>query len=198
MGLLEVFGGPVATGYRQLAVSEKSRAAAGKFLAHSAIQPGDLVVGIHPGASVSEKRWPLSRFAEVAARIAVRPGVRVIAFAEPGGFGEILGDIEGVSLARTSLQDLIALIGRCDLLVCNDSGPMHVAGGVGVPAVAIFSSGVARWFAPLGDFHELITADEGGISSIPVQRVIDAVDRVLFIRRARDISMPSIQPLSPS
>lgn len=198
MGLLGVFGGPVATGYRELAVPETSRAAAGKFLAGSAILPGDLVVGIHPGASVAEKRWPLERFAEVAASIAERPGVRVVAFAEPGGYGESLGDIEGVALARTSLRDLIAFIDRCDVLVCNDSGPMHIAGGLDVTAVAIFSSGVARWFAPLGDSHELITADEGGVSSIPVQRIVDVVDRVLSVRRARYISTPSIQPLSPS
>ncbi len=179
MGLLGVFGGPVATEIRELEVAGASRVSAERFLVDNSIMPDDALIAIHPGASVAEKRWPLERFAGTAAHFGARKGVKVIAFTEPGGYGETLGEIEGVALARTSLPDLIALIGRCDVLVCNDSGPMHIAGGLGVPSVAVFSSGVARWFAPLGDGHELITADEGGITSIPVEWVVDAVDRIL-------------------
>lgn len=177
--LLAVVGGPVVTASPNLHVSEEDRETACRFLAENGIATDEIVIGIHPGASLPEKRWPLDRFCEVARELALKPGVRVIAFADPAGYGESLGYIDGVISAKTTLRELIALMERCSLLVCNDSGPMHLAGGLGVPTVAFFGSGVARWFAPLGDGHELITAGESGIQSIPPSSVLDAVERVL-------------------
>lgn len=37
-----------------------------------------------------------------------------------------------------SLQELAALIKKSDVLVTNDSGPMHIAAAVGTPVVALF------------------------------------------------------------
>jgi heptosyltransferase-2 len=41
---------------------------------------------------------------------------------------------------KTNLRELMALIRRCNFLVTNDSGPMHIAAALGVPLVAIFGS----------------------------------------------------------
>jgi len=45
-----------------------------------------------------------------------------------------------VLAGRTSLAELMALVARCQLVVTNDSGPMHLAAALGVPQVAIFGS----------------------------------------------------------
>jgi ADP-heptose:LPS heptosyltransferase len=120
--------------------------------------------------------------------------VDVLAFVDPEGYGSVISDVDEVIPAQVELRQMIALLSRCDLLVCNDSGPMHIAGALGVPTVAIFGSGINRQFAPLGDQHQLVTAglDPGlardraaagpydDVSDVPISRVLDAVERGLL------------------
>jgi heptosyltransferase-2 len=187
--LLSVSGVAPSDEFTKLAVSPDESAAAAELLRLRGVDDGDVVIGIHPGASLPGKRWPIERFAEVAAELASRPGVQVVAFADPVGVGAELHDVPGVIGVSTSLRELMALIERCTLLVCNDSGPMHIAGGLGVQTVAVFGSGVARWFAPLGDRHELVSAGSaelaGGIDRVATATVMQAVDRSLAITAAR-------------
>lgn len=190
MGLLSPFGGPVAVGNPRLHVAETARQAALEFLEANSITPGETVIGVHPGASLAEKRWPIERFAEVASEMTSRAGTRVIAFVDPAGYGQALSEIPGVVIAKPSLAGLVALIDQCDLLVCNDSGPMHIAGGLGVPVLAVFSSGVARWFAPIGDGHRLVSAEAGGVDAVPVNEVIEAAHEQLVLKAAPGISQP--------
>ena len=157
--LLKPFGGAVDQPPPRLAVAESERRWANEFLTAHAISNEHRLVAIHPGASVPEKRWPMERFAEVAGSLAQLPDTKVLTFIAPDGYGEKLSQISGVIPAKVDLRQLIALIERCDVLVCNDSGPMHIAGALGIPTVSIFGSGINRWFAPLGDAHRLLTAE---------------------------------------
>lgn len=160
LALLAPFGGPIATSPAQLVVTTGEKEWADRYLRERGISANDRIVGIHPGASLKEKRWPIERFAEVAKSLGAKPQIRVVAFADTQGYGAELGKIEGVTLATVGLRQMIALIQRCYLLVCNDSGPMHIAGALGVPVVAVFGSGIRRWFEPLGEGHELLQPDD--------------------------------------
>ena len=170
MRLLEPFGGAVTVQVPRLYLDESERFWASGYLTSRGVAKEDLLVGIHPGAGLVEKRWPLERFGEVAAATAARPGVRVLVFAEPSGYGSDLFTIPGVVQAQVGLRELMALIERCGLLVCNDSGPMHIAGALGVPTVAMFGSGIEQWFAPLGEGHEILRPDQDEPqSNVPVR-----------------------------
>ena len=186
--LLATFGGPQTVEAPRLKVSEVERRWADDFLRVSGVSPGTLLVGVHPGASVAEKRWPLDRFSEVAASLTRRDGARVLAFIDPQGYGAALAEVSGVIPAKVGLRELMALIERCRLLVCNDSGPMHIAGALGVPTVAIFGTGINLWFAPLGEGHRLITLANSGdgesirpydVADIPTSRVLADVEAAL-------------------
>lgn len=157
--LLEPFGGAVNVPQPRLELFAAERASAKELLAALGVRDTDVVVGIHPGASVPEKRWPLERFALIAESLASRDGIRVLAFSDPSGYGAEIGEIPGVVPIAVGLRELAAIIERCNLLVCNDSGPMHIAGALGVPTVAIFGSGVDRWFSPLGTGHRLLSRE---------------------------------------
>jgi heptosyltransferase II len=180
--LLKPFGGPIEAAPARLKVSDAERRSAAAYLAEHGVSADDRVVGIHPGASVPAKRWPLDRFAEVAAALAQRPGVKVIAFVEPEGYGDAVARVGGAIAAKVNLRELIAMIARCDVLVCNDSGPMHLAGALGVPTVAVFASGIQQWFAPLGEGHNPLT----GVDSVTTAQVLDAVDAALRTNRNSD------------
>jgi heptosyltransferase-2 len=113
--------------------------------------------GLHPGAAYGDaKRWPAVRFAEAAIGLAKQ--YDMVLFAGPSE-RELTEQIEALLIAagvtnvtnlagRTSIRELVACIAGLDLFLANDSGPMHVAGALGVPTVAIFGSTDARLTCP--------------------------------------------------
>jgi heptosyltransferase-2 len=101
-------------------------------------------VGIAPGAAFGpSKRWPVERFAAVADRLA-ETGAQCLLLTGPGEEAtrdairklarhELIVCDEG----RPTVDTLKATVSLMTLLVCNDSGPRHVAIAMGVPAVCV-------------------------------------------------------------
>jgi len=184
--LLEPFGGRRAPASRRLEPEESAEQWAGRFLATRGVTTEDLLIGVHPGASVPSKRWPIERFGEIVNKLVGRRGVRVVVFVDPAGYGSVLEARDGRILVREGLPEMVALLERCDLLVCNDSGPMHIAGALDVPCVAVFSSGIEQMFEPLGGGHQVVTpaAGESGqrandVTQVPTTRVLDAIEQAI-------------------
>jgi ADP-heptose:LPS heptosyltransferase len=100
------------------------------------------VVGFFPGANAPARRWPVDRFAALAAVVQAL-GARVVVMGGPGETAltaRVAGSAPGALDAggRTDLGDLAALLSVCDLVVTNDTGPMHLAGAVGTPTVSLW------------------------------------------------------------
>lgn len=108
-----------------------------------------------PGAEFGPaKRWPAVHYAAVA-RHAARQGRPVWLLGSPAerevceGIRELAP--QALNLAgRTRLLDAVDLLAAADIVVCNDSGLMHVAGAVGTRVVAVFGSTSAEFTPPLG------------------------------------------------
>jgi heptosyltransferase-2 len=63
-------------------------------------------------------------------------------------------------VGETTLKELIALIGRCQTFLTNDSGPLHIAVATRVPTVAIFGPTTKELgFFPYGSGHIVIEKD---------------------------------------
>ena len=100
------------------------------------------VVGFFPGSNAPARRWPVDRFATLATAVEAR-GARVVVM---GGPGEVALTARGAGAApgaldvggHTDLGDLAALLSLCDLVITNDTGPMHLAGAVGAPTVSLW------------------------------------------------------------
>jgi heptosyltransferase-2 len=100
---------------------------------------------INPGAAYgSAKRWRPERFSQVADTLASEFGFKSLLIGGPGetdiGF-EIEGRMHSKPLnlvGRTSVRQLMALLASVDLVVTNDSGPMHIAAAFNRPIVAMF------------------------------------------------------------
>lgn len=56
-----------------------------------------------------------------------------------------------MAVGTTSLRQSMALLARCRLLVCNDSGVMHLAAALNIPLVAIFGPQSPVKFGPWGE-----------------------------------------------
>ena len=137
---------------------------------------GRPLVGLNAGAEYGPaKRWPRERFVEAGIALQRRAGCALW----------ILGGHADVSLARgiaeeiqsattatpgtvrclageTSLRQLCAALQACDVVLTNDTGPMHVAAAVGTPVVVPFGSTSPELTGPglPGDpRHQLIQSD---------------------------------------
>jgi heptosyltransferase-1 len=96
---------------------------------------------INPGAGWGSKCWPAERYAEVARALAVH-GLRAIVNFGPGEEA-LAREVERASggmaiVMPTSVAELIALCRHARICIGGDTGPVHLAAGLGVPVVALF------------------------------------------------------------
>jgi len=138
-------------------------------------------VAVHPGSGSAKKNWPVSHFVQLVRRLVKsRRHVRVI-----------IGEAEKERLSAEEMAhfsavaevveprdyvELLTQLGIADALICNDTGPGHLAGIIGTPTFAIYGpeSNVARW-KPLGPHvHVKEAGDLGHLSAEEVYEWVNA------------------------
>jgi heptosyltransferase-2 len=121
------------------------------------------LIGVAPGSVWATKRWLPEKFAAAMRLIAAdrdRPGFVLLGDrAEREIAGAVAADYAGPLLnlsGETPLELLCAIIERLDLLICNDSAPIHIAGAYRVPTVAIFLATHPRFgFGPFAQPYRI-------------------------------------------
>jgi ADP-heptose:LPS heptosyltransferase len=96
------------------------------------------VVAVGIGAGVKRRQWPVENYADVLNSISVS-GL-LIGGAEDSVLAKRFLKSSRVKTANAcglSFRQTIALLEQCDVFVGNDSGPMHLAAGVGLPVVEV-------------------------------------------------------------
>ncbi len=129
------------------------------FLGKKGVTDSDEVICISPGAKSHIKRWLEGNFAEVCDQLIDKlpvPGGKIkVVFVGDASDGAICERIlnrmrnYAISVAgKTNLRELAWCIKRSRLLITNDSAPLHIAGSVGTPSVAIFGPTDYRKYGP--------------------------------------------------
>ena len=130
--------------YPRLFVPEEAEREIEHILTQTGAQPGRPLVACHVSANNGQsKRWPVPYWATLLDRLISEEHASVVLTGAPGD----LPLIEKITArmreqpfnlaGRTSLTQLAALLKRADLLISGDSGPMHMAGAVETPLIAI-------------------------------------------------------------
>lgn len=123
----------------ELAVTEYDRSEAAECVP---LGLSRLVV-VHPGASDVRRQWPPERFAAVADRL-IGQGARIVISAtdaEREISEKLVSHMHHPALDLTGKLSLTALCGlleRSEMMLANDTGPLHLALAVGTPAVGVF------------------------------------------------------------
>jgi heptosyltransferase-2 len=132
--------------------SAEDKQLASRFLASHGINP-ERMVCLAPGTVWNTKKWLPERYAELAIRI-VKRGYSVVLI---GGSAdkEICTTMEQKGIVSAagalSLLQSASVMSHAAVLVSNDSAPVHLAGAVRTPVIAIFGATVPSFgFAPLG------------------------------------------------
>ena len=143
-----------------LAVSGAEHAAA-----EAIISPGAPLLLVNPGANRTDKRWPAGRFAAASRAVAHAYGLRIAVTGSPGEaalVAEVASQCGGIDLVSRgiTLSALKGVMVRSALLLCNDTGPRHIAAALGTPCVALFGPTDHRWTSPLPGAHERLLLAE--------------------------------------
>jgi lipopolysaccharide heptosyltransferase II len=123
-------------------------------------------IAIQPGARWENKRWPVEYFAALVRLLAKHlPDTRfaILGAAEDKPLGEIILRAEpqrSLNLCgETSLPEMIEWLRRCELMVTNDTGPMHAAAALNKPLVALFGPTEPRRTGPYGHLENVLRID---------------------------------------
>ena len=117
------------------------------------------VVALHSGARIPVRRWPAGYFEEIIRCMRRVFDFHLLLIPDPDGFGSQLAPLADTVLNDLTLAELVDVIGRSHLLLCNDSGPAHLAAACDRPAIAMFGPTHNEWFRPWGALHRIIFAD---------------------------------------
>lgn len=112
---------------------------------------------VNVGARWVTKRWPPESFALVARRAAETLGASLITVGSPEDRPLVERFVKAAQptpvldlCGSTSLPRLAAVAAECDLLLSNDTGPLHLAAAAGAPVLGIYTCTRPEWTGPYG------------------------------------------------
>lgn len=127
------------------------------------------VIGINPGGNRRNRRWSPENFAATAERLIEKEGAAIVLLGGPSETDIAEGFLHGlrhdvVNLSgKLDLDELACVVSRLDVLITNDSAPMHIAAAIGTPQVTLFGPEDPAAFHPYTDpgLYEIACADIG-------------------------------------
>lgn len=145
--LLSLLKIPISNTAPNLYLTSKEIEEAQELLRQHGVMGNATLVGINPGATYgSAKCWLPERFREVTERLLADPDLYILYFGDMASASVCKNICSGLKqrvinfAGATSLRQLASLISLCDVLLTNDSGPMHIADALGTTLVALFGS----------------------------------------------------------
>ncbi|HVH67873.1 MAG TPA: glycosyltransferase family 9 protein [Gemmatimonadales bacterium] len=126
-----------------LSAGAKERGA--QWLAEHGVGDHERLIALAPGAAHATKRWPVAHWSALAERLRA-DGYRPLVVGGPDdrGLAQQLAAVPSAA-GECSLQETGVLLARSRVVVCGDTGVMHMATAVGTPVVALFGPTVGQF-----------------------------------------------------
>jgi ADP-heptose:LPS heptosyltransferase len=137
---------------------------------------GSVRLAVHPGAGKTENIWPPQNHAEVVNELARTAPVGLVVVEGPRDEESVAAflqacDVDAAVVRGRGIGDVAALLRRADLVVCNDTGVMHVAAAAGATTLAVFGpTDPFRW-APRSPGLSIVRAPGGRLADLTPERV---------------------------
>ena len=143
---------PAARPVPNLTIPENARARFRELVNTSAP-----LIGIVPGSNAPSRTWFADRFAALVAQLN-ESGKQIVVFgsaAETERTREVAGDVALDLGGKTDLPMLAAGLAECELVIGNDTGPLHLAAAVGTRTISMWGAGNPAETGP-PDGHTII------------------------------------------
>jgi ADP-heptose:LPS heptosyltransferase len=170
--------------YMETTAEEDSRASA--LFVRFGLKKGDKIVGFHCGAGKLENRWPACNFAAVSDHLVKQNGMKAVLFS---GINEkelnntfLKSAQEKVTVfPALSLREFVAAVKKVNLLICNDTGVLHIAAAVNTKTLAIFGPTDPAQWNPLGEGHFYVKSENDNIFKVKTEEVIEIAGKALKV-----------------
>lgn len=170
--LLEGVGIKVAEHRYEFFIADKDRQTVKRWLKAQQVPHHQRVVILNAGGNWPHKRWPAERFAQLADHLQSN-GARIIFGGGPQDVELVRGITAQmntqplIATGEFSLKQLGALCERAQVMVSNDSGPMHIASSMGTTVVALFGPTDPAITGPRGQGRAIVIRKPGCCPQIP-------------------------------
>jgi heptosyltransferase I len=155
-----------------------------QFLSELGIKRHDLLVALNPGAGREDKRWPVSHMRALAQRLGADPGIRILLLWGPDEIHmarQIRDGLEPTAILApaTDLDELASLLRRCQLLVANDTGPLHLGAALGTPCLGLYGPTSAARNRPYGARCRAVQSPDGTMAGLDPALAFEAAQGLL-------------------
>jgi ADP-heptose:LPS heptosyltransferase len=126
------------------------------------LPPAPLRIAFAPVSRWPTKNWPAEHFGQLARLLGGR-GARVLVLGAPAdhAVGEAICRLAPETAenhcGRHTIPELFGVLEQCDLLVANDTGPVHMAAALGRPCLVLFGPTRPGWTGPYGPGHQILS-----------------------------------------
>lgn len=119
----------------------------------------DVLIGMHVGSKESMRVWPTENFAKIVELLKNHSNIRIILVGTAieadliKGFAQFQGENIISLISRATISQTTEAIGKCDLFITTDSGPMHMAVAAKTKVIAIYLGPHIKRTSPYGKEH---------------------------------------------
>jgi lipopolysaccharide heptosyltransferase II len=139
--LLKAIDVPIISKKIHYYVDAKDDKAAKKFIKEN-FPAGKTIAGIIPSGGWPSKRCDASKWVEIGKAIKDKYNTDFLILWGPGDEDDanyIKGTLtESILAPKTTVPEMSGYINNCNLILANDSGPMHIAAALNIPTIGIF------------------------------------------------------------
>ncbi|HEX2786761.1 MAG TPA: glycosyltransferase family 9 protein [Ignavibacteria bacterium] len=162
-----------------------------EFISKNFPDKSKLLIAFHPGAGKIANRWSVENFSELISKLYEKYGNYILI---TSGFidkdvtrnlSDLLNEknIPHTILENTPIRKVGAVLSKTDLFITNDTGVMHVAGGVNANVLSLFGPTNGFEWAPYGENNIYIKSKTVNINDISLSEVFDtAVSMINMIK----------------
>lgn len=126
-----------------------------------------ICININSGSLSLNRRWPKEHFVKVVKELIKKSNIAIflIGGMEDVGYvsqfmSEFYSTAQIVNICgKTSINQLIGLFSESNLLITNDSGPLHIAQVIGLPTVSFFGPETPLLYGPIDNIHHVFYED---------------------------------------
>ncbi|MDD5491388.1 MAG: lipopolysaccharide heptosyltransferase II [bacterium] len=165
LDLLRALDIPINGKDPELWIQKTTAGKVNKKLADWDLDKGEVLIGIHPGCGGHglPRQWPEQKYVELIKRLLEECRGKIVLTGGPQEKALVTRIAsrwkpEPAVAIGWDLAETIALIKKFNVLVCGNTGVMHIAAAVKTPVVALHGPTDPKKWGPWGDQHTVLTA----------------------------------------